>query len=534
MADNVAEKMADNTVRIDSQKSPAGISFSTVFNVAVPFIDRHIAEGRGAKVALRVHGGADCTYAQLAENVNRAGNALLSLGLARGDRVLMMVKDSCEFVYLFWGAIKAGIVPVPLNTLLRAKDYAFNIENSETAAVIYSPEFAAEVEPALKQAKHTPKVVLRAAGDGETLETRMRNASASLAPAPAKPDDDCFWLYSSGSTGNPKGAVHAHRDMVVTSQHYGVETIGLTENDVCFSAAKLFFAYGLGNAMTFPLWVGGSAVLFAGAPNPAIVHEVIETQRPTAYFGVPTLYGAQLRAMAEKMPDLSSVRLCVSAGEALPPELLKRWIERTDTPILDGIGTTEILHIFLSNTEAALKPGASGKPVPGYEAKIVDEAGKPVKQGDSGSLMIKGDSLLKYYWRNPEKTAASLKDGWMYTGDTYYQDADGFFFCAGRSDDMLKVGGIWCSPVEIEQKLIEHPKVLEAAVVGRKDEDELIKPEAHIVLSDAGNASDALKQELLEHCKNGLARYTYPRWINFVSELPKTATGKIQRFRLRQ
>ena len=526
--------MTDHVVRIDSQKSPADIQFPPVFNVAVSFIDRHLPEGRGEKIAFRVHGGSSCTYAQLAENVNRAGNALLSLGLKPGDRMLMMIKDSCEFVYAFWGAIKAGIIPVPLNTLLRAKDYAFNIENSEAAGVIYSAEFAAEVEPALKQAKHTPKVILRAAGDGETLEAKMKAAGTTLAPAPASPDDDCFWLYSSGSTGNPKGAVHAHRDMVVTSQRYGVETIGLSENDICFSAAKLFFAYGLGNAMTFPLWVGGSAVLFPAAPNPAAMHEVIETHRPTAYFGVPTLYAAQLRAMAEKMPDLSSVRLCVSAGEALPPELLKRWIERTGRPILDGIGTTEILHIFLSNKEDAIKPGASGLPVPGYEAKIVDEAGEPVKPGDSGSLMIKGDSLLKYYWRNPEKTAASLKDGWMFTGDTYYQDADGFYYCAGRSDDMLKVGGIWCSPVEIEQKLIEHPKVLEAAVVGRKDEDDLIKPEAYIVLADVGPDADDLKRDLLEHCKSGLARYKYPRWINFVTELPKTATGKIQRFRLRQ
>ena len=265
----MAGKMAHNTVRIDSQKSPADIHFSASFNVAVPFIDRHLNEGRGAKIAFTVHGGGSCTYAQLAENVNRAGNALLSLGLKPQDRVLMIVKDSCEFLYTFWGAIKAGIVPVPLNTLLRAKDYAFNIENSEAAGVVYSSEFAAEVESALKLANLKPKVVLRAVGDGDTLEARMTSSPATLAPAPAKPDDDCFWLYSSGSTGNPKGAVHAHRDMVVTSQRYGVETIGLTENDVCFSAAKLFFAYGLGNAMTFPLWVGGSAVLFPGAPNPA-------------------------------------------------------------------------------------------------------------------------------------------------------------------------------------------------------------------------------------------------------------------------
>jgi acyl-coenzyme A synthetase/AMP-(fatty) acid ligase len=263
------------------------------------------------------------------------------------------------------------------------------------------------------------------------------------------------------------------------------------------------------------------------------MHEVIETHKPTVYYAVPTLYAAQLRAMNDKMPNLSSLRVCISAGEALPPELLKRWGEKTGLTILDGIGTTEILHIFLSNRIGDVKPGATGKPVPGYQAKIVDEQGKEVPTGETGALMIKGDSLLREYWRNPEKTKASLRDGWMYTGDTYYRDADGFFFCAGRSDDMLKVGGIWCSPVEIEMKLVEHPKVLEAAVVGQKDGDELIKPAAYIVLGNSGDACDALKQELLDHCKNGLARYKYPRWINFVPDLPKTATGKIQRFRLR-
>ncbi len=521
--------MADNIVRVDASTSPARIEFSPVFNVAVPFIDRHLAEGRGAKIAFTVHGGEKITYAQLAENVNRTGNALLAQGLKPGERVLMMVKDCCEFVYVFWGAIKAGIIPVPLNTLLRAKDYAFNIENSEAAGVVYSTEFAAEVEPAVQQSVHKPKVVLTV----PALSEHLKKAPAALAPHKSTKDDDCFWLYSSGSTGNPKGVVHTHKDMAVTSQHYGVETIGISETDVNFSAAKLFFAYGLGNAMTFPLWVGGSAILFPGAPTPATMHEVIETHKPTVYYAVPTLYAAQLRAMNDKMPDLSSLRLCISAGEALPPELLRRWQEKTGLAILDGIGTTEILHIFLSNRIGDIKPGATGKPVPGYQAKIVDEQGKEVPTGETGALMIKGDSLLREYWRNPEKTAASLRDGWMYTGDTYYRDADGFFFCAGRSDDMLKVGGIWCSPVEIEMKLVEHPKVLEAAVVGQKDGDELIKPAAYIVLGNAGDASDALKEELLEHCKNGLARYKYPRWINFVPDLPKTATGKIQRFRLR-
>ena len=524
--------MADHIVTVDTSTTPATLTFSDLFNVAVHFIDRHVAEGRGGKVAIRQDGISDVTYAVLAENVSRCGNALNAMGLAKGDRILMMVKDCPEFFYGFWGAIKAGYVPVPLNTLLRAKDYAFNIENSEAAAVIYSPEFAAEVEPALAEAAHKPAHTLTTDGGGEDLVMRMAAASGALDAAPAGPGDDCFWLYSSGSTGNPKGVVHVHKDIPVTCQSYAVDTLAMTEDDVLFSAAKLFFAYGLGNAMTFPLWVGGQAVLFAAAPTPAAMHDTIEKYKPTLYFGVPTLYAAQLRAMEETDADLSSLRLCISAGESLPPDLYHRWTEKTGLPILDGIGTTEILHIFISNRIEASKPGATGMIVPGYEARIVDEDGNDVPHGEIGALMIKGESLLREYWRNPAKTKESLVGDWIRTGDTYYQDEDGFFFCCGRSDDMLKVGGIWCSPVEIEAKLVEHPKVLEAAIVGRADDDQLIKPEAYIVLNEAGDA-DELATELLEHCKSGLARYKYPRWFNFVEDLPKTATGKIQRFRLR-
>ena len=524
--------MADHTVTLDTSTSPTGIAYSDNFNVAVPFIDRHIDEGRGDMVIIRQHGGGTVTYAELAKNVNRAGNALTGLGLTKGERMLMMVKDAPEFFYAFWGAIKAGIIPVPLNTLLRAKDYAYMIEDSGAQGILYSEEFSDEVELAIQTSGYSPNVIMKAASAGGLLET-MASAAAALDPAPANAGDDCFWLYSSGSTGNPKGVVHAQKDMVVTSQYYGSETIGLKEGDVIFSAAKLFFAYGLGNAMTFPLWSGAEAVLFDGPPAPHVVHDVIEEHKPTVYFGVPTLYAAQMRSFEERKPDLSSLRLCVSAGEALPPDLLKRWTNAVGLPIVDSIGTTEILHIFLANRPDDLKPGSSGKTVPGYEARIVDDDGKEVPVGVTGSLMIRGDSVLKHYWQKPEKTAESIRDGWMYTGDTYYRDEDDFFFCCGRSDDMLKVGGIWCSPVEIEAKLVEHPKVLEAAVVGRPDDEDLIKPEAFVVLNDAGDASDALSAELLEHCKSGLARYKYPRWINFVDDLPKTATGKIQRFKLR-
>ncbi len=525
--------MDNNTVSIDASTRPATITYAPVFNVAVPFIDRHLAEGRADKVVVRSAAGGQVTYGELAESVNRAGNALLDLGIGRGERVLMMVKDCPEFFYLFWGAIKAGIVPVPINTLLRAKDYRFMIEDSGCTGIVYSPEFAAEVEPAIAAAARKPDHALRTVGDGQTLTGLMAQASAKLEAAPANAEDDCFWLYSSGTTGTPKGTVHGHRDMVETCQHYAIDTLGLLEDDVLFSAAKLFFAYGLGNGMTFPLWVGASSILLPGPPTPDSTFDVVETFRPSVYFGVPTLYAAQLKALGSAPRDLSSLRVCVSAGEALPGDIFRRWQEATGTVILDGIGSTEALHIFISNLLDDIKPGTSGRIVPGYRARIVDESGQPVAAGDSGRLLISGGSTAKYYWNNPEKTAATMTDGWLDTGDTYIMDEDGYFHYCGRNDDMLKVGGIWCSPFEIEAKLIEHPKVLEAAVVGRADDAELIKPQAFVVLNDPDDAGELTEAELLEHCKSGLARYKYPRWFNFVSELPKTATGKIQRFKLR-
>ncbi|HEY5608736.1 MAG TPA: benzoate-CoA ligase family protein [Alphaproteobacteria bacterium] len=528
----VQTALRDHTVHIGPGE-PQAITFAPVFNTAVPFIDRHLAEGRGGKDAIRTMQGS-VSYAQLAANVNRAGNALGALGLQHADRVLMVVKDCPEFFYVFWGAIKAGFVPVPLNTLFRAEDFRFLIADSGCAAIVYSPEYAAEVTPALDAAKGH----LRAIAVDE-LAQRMATASADLAPARATADDDCFWLYSSGSTGKPKGAVHRHRDMLYTCIYYAGNILKMTERDVVFSAAKLFFAYGHGNAMTFPLWFGATAVLAPERPTPEMTFDVIARFKPTLYFGVPTLYAAQLRAMETAKPDLSSLRLCVSAGEALPAELFRRWKEKTGVAILDGIGSTEIMHIFISNRIDDVKPGTTGKRVPGYALEIRGEDGKPVKPGESGTLWVGGKSIAKYYWNNAEKTAATIRGEWINTGDTYTADQDGYYIYGGRSDDMMKVGGIWCSPFEIEGKLVEHPKVFEAAVVARTDRDELVKPAAYIVLKDAKDAGDAsareaLQRELLEHCKSGLAPYKYPRWFEFVPELPKTATGKIQRFKLRQ
>lgn len=525
--------MPDNTVEIDTSEQPPRLHFAPRFNVAVPFIDRHVAEGRGAKLAIRTTYG-DLTYADLAANVERCAGVLTRLGICPGERLLMVVKDSPAFFYLFWGAIKAGIVPVPLNTLLRHANYSYMIDDSGAAALAYSPEFSAEVESGIAGATRPPRHLLRTEGAEPALATLLASCEPQFEAVLAAPEDDCFWLYSSGSTGDPKAAVHRHRDIVVSSQRFGVETLGLRSDDVCYSEAKLFFAYGLGNGMTFPLWVGATAVLNEHRPSPATSFPIIERFRPTLYFGVPTLYAAYLQHFAQEKPDMSSIRLCVSAGEALPAEILRRWREQTGLAILDGIGSTEALHIFISNTPNDIQPGSSGRIVPGYRARILDENGAEVSDGETGRLFISGASTARCYWNNAGRTADTMVDGWLNTGDTYRRDQDGYYYYCGRSDDMLKVGGIWCSPFEIESKLVEHPAVLEVAVVGRTDKDELVKPEAFVVLRDGCKSDDALTHELLELCKTGLAPYKYPRWLNFVAELPKTATGKIQRFLLRR
>ena len=526
--------MEPATLTVDRSQSPARLVFEPGFNVATPFVDRHLAEGRGAKVAIRSAAG-DVTYAELAERVNRCGNAWLGLGVGRGERVLMVVKDCPEFFYAFWGAIKAGIVPVPLNTMLRADDYRYMVEDSQCAAMVWSPEFAGEVAPALAAVRKKPAVALPVEGEERSLRRLLAQASARLSPAPAAATAACFWLYSSGSTGRPKGAIHRHRDMVATSQLYGADVLGVREDDVCFSAAKLFFAYGLGNGMTFPLWAGATSVLLDGRPTPPSTFETIERFKPTLFFGVPTLYAAQLQALESGRPDLSSVRLCVSAGEALPADIFRRWKERTGLTTLDGIGSTEALHIFISNREGDVRPGTSGKVVPGYQARIVLEGGREAPPGETGRLHIRGPSTAACYWNNPEKTAATMLEAdWLDTGDTYLRDGDGYYQYCGRSDDMLKVGGMWCSPIEIEAQLVSHPKVLEAAVVGAPDAAGLVKPEAYVVLRQGVPPEHALADELMLHCKSHLAPYKFPRQVHFVAELPKTATGKIQRFRLRQ
>src|SRR6059058_1824301 len=505
------------------------------FNVASWFVDKNVAEGRGASPAF-LHEDRTLTYADVQELVNRTGNALLELGVEIETRVLMLCLDAPEFIGTFWGAIKIGAVPVPVNTLTRTPDYRYFLDDSRARVAVVSAPLLAEAAPALLEAKHLKHVLIAGGSHGPFMsyEDRIAQASATLEAAPTSRDDAAFWQYSSGSTGFPKGAVHLHHDMAVCCETYGKQVLGIQPTDRVFSAAKLFFAYGLGNACFFPMGVGAQSVLYPHRPTPESVFELIARYRPTLFFGVPTLYAGMLAVKeAEVRFDTSSLRLCVSAGEALPDEIYRRWRERFGVEIIDGIGTTEILHIFLSNRPGAAKPGSTGLPVPGYEAIIVDDEGRPVKRGDIGNLRVKGDSTMAYYWNKHDRTKETLFGAWIQTGDKYHQDEDGYFWYAGRADDMLKVGGIWVSPIEVEATLIKHAAVLEAAVVGREDNDKLVKPHAYVVLKDPSTASPALADEMKGFVKDKIAPYKYPRWIDFVDELPKTATGKIQRFKLR-
>jgi len=511
------------------------------FNVATAFLDRNIAEGRGDKIAI-YYEGATYTYAQVAQLANRVGNGLLDLGVDLEQRVALLLLDSPQFPAAFFGAIKIGAVPVPLNTNLRPDDYVYMLNDSRSRVLFAHASLWKSIRhilPELKYLRHVVVVGLEEDGEQETatlhdFDKLALKAPSKLEAAETNKDDSAYWLYSSGSTGFPKGCVHLQHDTTYCLEYYARPVLGINEQDITFSAAKLFFAYGLGNNLTFPFGVGAGAVYHPGRPLAEDMFKVVERYRPTIFFGVPTLYASMLALPdAGKRFDFSSVRICVSAGESLPADILWRWEQTFHVEILDGIGSTEILHIFISNRQREVRPGSTGKLVPGYEALITDESGHAVKQGDIGNLLIRGDSTTAYYWNKHEKTKDTINGHWIHTGDKYYQDADGYFWYCGRSDDMLKVGGQWVSPVEVEAALIAHPAVLECAVVGHADADELIKPKAFVVLTSGQESSEALADELKVFVREQLAPFKYPRWIEFVPELPKTATGKIQRFKLR-
>ena len=521
--------MQSNTVVIDRSVHPNKIIFSDQFNVAIPFIDRHLSEGRADKLCI-ITEKISWTYSDLATSVGKYANQLLAMDMVPGQRLLMAVTDGPEFIALFFGAIKAGVVPIAVNTMLRTSDYKFLIDDCKCTSTIWSNSVDSAMRPAISSSSHKPKTT-------STLEDFIndsKTANSFIEPATTNSMSECFWLYSSGSTGNPKGVVHPHRSMVCTSERFGKTTAGLLEDDIVFSVSKLFHSYGFGNAMTFPLWVGATIILSDDRVTPEMSFKLIEKFKPTVFFGVPTLYGQQLQEMETSKPDLSSLRICISAGEALPNNIFRRWKEQTGTIILDGLGSTENLHIFISNRPDNLRSGTSGLPVEGYEVKLVNDQGNEIKEvNEIGTVWVKGESSAKLYWNNPDKTAETMRGEWLNTGDMYYRDAQGFYHNAGRSDDMMKVGGLWCSPFEIENRLIEHPIVLEAAVVAKIDGDGLTKPAAFIVIDPDKEPSEEIQQKLVEHCREALAHYKYPRWFYFVQELPKTVTGKIQRFRLR-
>lgn len=503
------------------------------FNAATAFIDRHLVEGRADHIALRWR-GESVTYAQLAANVNRTGNALRRLGVRPEERVLLVLLDSPEFVYSFWGAIKIGAVPVPVNTFLRTDEYAYLLNDSRATTVIASQEVWPTVAPATSRwLRH--RLVTGAAVPGACSFWDEVSAEASaLDPEPTHGDGAALWLYSSGSTGTPKGVVHLQRNLPYCAETYAREVLAICPQDVTLAAPRLFFAYGLGGGMSFALHAGATAALVSERPTPDGMFAAIQHYRPTIFFGVPTLYAAMLQVQeAERRYDLSSLRLCASAGEPLPAELFTRWQDRFGVEILDGIGSTEALHIFLSNRAGQVRPGSSGLPVAGYTVRVVGEDGQDTPVGEIGDLLVSGGSLTAGYWQKLETTRRALLGEWLRTGDKYYQDAEGYYWYCGRADDMLKVSGQWVSPAEVEGILFQHPAVLEAAVVGWEDESRLIKPKACVVLKDGQSPSPALAAELQAFVKARTLPHKYPRWVEFVAELPKTTTGKIQRYKLR-
>jgi len=512
----------------------SGAALPSRFNFARHLMD--VNRGRAQKDAYVDDAGA-ITYGMLDEGARRVASALVGLGLRREERVLVCLHDTIDFPLTFLGALYAGVVPVCANTLLTVDDYAYMLEHSRAQALVVSGSLAPTLTQALERASHEVRSVVVSrppqplASGAQEFAAWVRQSAPMTAPAPTSPDAIAFWLYSSGSTGRPKGTVHTHANLLRTEETYGRQVLDLREEDVTFSAAKLFFAYGLGNALTFPLSAGATVVLMAERPTPAAVFQRIVARKPTVFFGVPTLYAAMLAAVESPSRDDVALRRCVSAGEPLPKDIGERFAARFGCDVLDGIGSTEMLHIFLSNRPGEVRYGTTGTPVPGYDLELRGEDGHCVADGEIGDLFIRGPSAALMYWENAAKSRATFEGEWTRSGDKYVRSADGCYTYAGRSDDMLKVGGQFVSPFEVEAALMRHDAVLEAAVVG-KEEGGLTRTLAYVVLK-SGDGDAALAETLKTFVKGELAPHKYPREIRFIAELPKTATGKIQRFKLR-
>ena len=513
------------------------VDFSQPFNFVQHLFE--LNQQRADKIAYTDDHGT-LSYGQLQDQARRMAQGLTAAGIHREERVLLAMHDMREWVVSFLGAMYAGVVPVAVNTLLTPDDYAYMLEHSRAQAIVTNGLLVPALEQALSQARHEVKHIWVA--HPEQVPQGLPAHCTPLQPwldqqpplaqaAPTRGDDPGFWLYSSGSTGKPKGAVHTHANPYWTAELFGKPVLGLTEDDVCFSAAKLYFAYGLGNALTFPLSVGASVILMAERPTPEATFQRWMQNHPTVFFGAPTGFAGMLAHPALPAREQVSLRMCSSAGEALPAEIAQRFKAHFDADIVDGIGSTEMLHVFISNRPDDIRYGSTGKPVPGYEVELRGEDGKPVADGEIGDLYIKGPSAALMYWANRDKTRDTFQGAWLKSGDKYVRDAEGYYTYAGRSDDMLKVSGIYVSPFEVESTLQQHPAVLEAAVIGVIDAEGLTKTKSYVVCKPGQSTTE---QELKAFVKERLAPYKYPRFIEFVDELPKTATGKIQRFRLRE
>ncbi len=506
-------------------------------NAANWFVDRHIEEGRGDKPAFREawDGGRELTYGELAEGSARVAGALGRAGIQREERAAMFVLDQIEFPLIFWGALKAGVQPIALNTLLATDVYKTILNDSRASIAFISAELLDVVMPAALASEHLRRIVVigGTTPEGTSAWGEFMDGAEPKEAVSCSEDEIAFWLYSSGSTGTPKGVRHVHESLRVTCETFGNQVLNIQESDTTFSAAKLFFAYGLGNGMSFPLSVGATSLLFNGRPTPETVSNILSTYQPTIYYGVPTLYAAMIHKWeSEGAHPEAPLRMCTSAGEALPAEIGRKWKGIWGVDIIDGVGSTEMLHIFLSNRPGDVQYGTSGTAVPGYQVRLVDEEGSDVPAGGVGELLVRGGSSAADYWNQRQKSRTTFEGEWTRTGDKYELTEAGRYIYCGRTDDMFKVSGIWVSPFEIEQALVEYPAVLEAAVVAHRDDDDLEKPKAFVVLKD-GQGAEAL-DGIKDFIKDKIGKWKHPRWVEVVDDLPKTATGKIQRFKLRE